>query len=76
MINLGPSRVNGAPMECFNQNHLAGPGGYPPVETTLMKRKKVIEQILRNLHYGVKMGKNNRQIMDHRELGFHRAQKK
>ncbi len=35
------------------------PGGYPPVEVILMKRKKVIVQILRNLHFSVKMGKNS-----------------
>ncbi len=40
MANLGPSRANGVPMEWFNQNHLAIPGGYPPVEAILMKRKK------------------------------------
>ncbi len=45
MENWGPSR--------------AIPGKYPPVEAILMKRKKVIQQILRNLHFSVKMGKNS-----------------
>ncbi len=41
----------------FKQNQLARPGGYPPIEAIFMKRKKVIEQILRNLHFSAKKGK-------------------
>ncbi len=39
MVNLGPSRANGVPMERFNQNHLAIPGGSSPVEAILIKKK-------------------------------------
>ncbi len=53
MAILGPST-----MERIHQNHLSIPGRYHPIEAILMKRKKVIVQILRNLHFSVKKGKN------------------
>ncbi len=54
-----PSSAPGVLMERFNQNHLTIPGRYHPIGAILMKRKKVIEQMLRNLRFSVKLGKNN-----------------
>ncbi len=55
----GPSRAPEVPMERFNQYHITILVRYHPIVGILMKRKKVIKQILRNLHFSVKMGKNS-----------------
>ncbi len=63
MAHWGPSWAPGVPMEQFKQNHIDIPSRYHPIEATLMKRDKIIKQILRNLHFSVKIDKNSHGVL-------------